>query len=402
MRVGLLANIKPTPERQIEQLRTRYPVRTSTRAPGSNSDSKAPGSKLPGTDAGARQKTRASERLTERARTTLDDLYAEWDSPETIEAVRKALVSHPDVECEVIEAVPDRAIDRLLIKDLDIVFNLAEGFVGAAREAQFPALLEMLDIPYTGSGPLALATALDKARTKEVLSYHGVPVARFVTSGRAIESIRGVLPGSDFPFIVKPISEGSSKGIRNSSFVTSLDAMNREIERIATEYSQPAIIEEFLPGREFTVAVIGNGPNARVLPIVEINFGELPEEANRIYSYEAKWVYDVATNPLHIFTCPADTSDRLRNEIENVVLRTYEVLDCRDWSRIDVRLDARGRVNVIEVNPLPGILPNPEENSCFPKAARAAGLTYESMLLSVLKSGCERYGIPFQFEPKFA
>jgi D-alanine-D-alanine ligase len=376
MRVGLLANIKPrtTSTEQLAQLRERYPVRTSRR----------------------------SQEANERMQHMLDDLYAEWDAPETIEAVRKALASHPEVECEVIEAVPDRAIDRLLIKDIDIVFNLAEGFIGASREAQFPALLEMLDIPYTGSGPLTLAVALDKARTKEILSYHGIPVARFLTTEKPVDSIRALLPGSDFPYIVKPVSEGSSKGIRNSSFVTSLDAMNREIERISNEYSQPSIVEEFLPGREFTVAVLGSGANARMLPIVEINFGELPEEANRIYSYEAKWVYDVAENPLHIFTCPADVSDRLRDEIENVALRTYEVLDCKDWSRIDIRLDARGRANVIEINPLPGILPNPEENSCFPKAARAAGLTYETMLLSVLKSGCDRYGIPFQFETKLA
>jgi D-alanine-D-alanine ligase len=330
----------------------------------------------------------------------LDDLYAEWDAPETIEAVRAGLASHPDVSVEVIEAVPDRAIDRLLVHDLDIIFNLAEGFAGAAREAQFPALLEMLQIPYTGSGPLALAIMLDKARTKEILSYHGIPVARFITSDRPIGSIRSMLPGADFPFIVKPISEGSSKGIRNSSFVTSLDSMNREIERIFQEYHQPALIEEFLPGREFTVAVLGSGEKAHVLPIVEINLGELPPEANNIYSFEAKWVYDVAERPLHIFTCPADISTKLKEEIEMVVLRTFEVLDCRDWARIDVRLDARGRVNVIEVNPLPGILPKPEENSCFPKAARAAGLTYEGMLLSVLKSGCDRYGIPFRFEGK--
>src|ERR1035441_5666620 len=107
-------------------------------------------------------------------RDTFDDLYSEWDSPETIEAVRAALASHPEVVVEVIEALPDRAIDRLLIRDFDIIFNLAEGFVGASREAQFPALLEMLDIPYTGSGPLSLAIALDKARTKEILSYHGI------------------------------------------------------------------------------------------------------------------------------------------------------------------------------------------------------------------------------------
>src|SRR5207253_2778744 len=202
---------------------------------------------------------------------SLDDICAEWDAPETIDAVRRALATHPDVEVEVVEAVPDQAIDRLLIKDFDIVFNLAEGFVGAAREAQFPALLEMLGVPYTGSGPLTLAIALDKARTKEILSYHGIPVARFITCDMVVESIRSLLPGSDFPYIVKPISEGSSKGIRNSSFVTSVDAMNREIERIVTEYGQPAMIEEFIPGREFTADVIGNGKNARVLPMYVIN-----------------------------------------------------------------------------------------------------------------------------------
>ncbi|SRR5581483_3907052 len=371
MRVGLLANIKPqiqnqAPRKPDESKRSRSLPRTATFSASYN------------------------------------DIYAEWDAPETIEAVRLALESHPDVEVEVIEAVPDRAIDRLLIKDFDIVFNLAEGFTGSAREAQFPALLEMLEIPYTGSGPLSLAIALDKARTKEILSYHGIPVARFITSDVPITSIRALLPGTDFPFIVKPISEGSSKGIRNSSFVTSLDAMNREIERIAMEYHQPALIEEFLPGREFTVAVLGTGDKARILPIVEINFGELPPEANNIYSFEAKWIYDVAEKPLNIFTCPADISSKLQDEIETVVLRAYEVLECRDWARIDVRLDSRGRANIIEINPLPGILPNPEENSCYPKAARAAGLTYEAMLLSVLKSGCERYGIPFKFEPKHA
>lgn len=360
LKVGLLANIKPSDAAAAEENRSRYP------------------------------------------QYSMDDIYAEWDAAETIEAVRAALASHSNVSVEVIEAVPDKAIPRLMQRDFDIVFNLAEGFVGAAREAQFPALMEMLGIPYTGSGPLALAIALDKGRTKEILAHHGIPVARFVTSIDPIASIRSLLPGTDFPFIVKPVSEGSSKGIRNSSFVTSLDAMNAEIDRIAKEYHQASIIEEFLPGREFTVAVLGTSSGPRVLPIVEINFNELPDEANKIYSYEAKWIYDVAENPLDIFSCPANLTDKLRTEIETVVLRTFDVLECRDWARIDVRLDSRGRANIIEINPLPGILPNPEENSCFPKAARAAGYTYEEMLLSVLKSGCDRYGIRFQFEPKFA
>ncbi len=331
----------------------------------------------------------------------LDDLYAEWDAPETIEAVRAGLASHPDVTAEVIEAVPDRAIDRLLVHDLDIVFNLAEGFAGAAREAQFPALLEMLQIPYTGSGPLALAIMLDKARTKEILSYHGIPVARFITSDRPIGSIRSMLPGSDFPFIVKPISEGSSKGIRNSSFVTSLDAMNRRSNGSLKTYHQPALIEEFLPGREFTVAVLGNGETcadacrswksilANFRP-KQIIFIRLKQNGFMMWR-SGRFIFSPA---LRMFRRSSKKRSR-----RSCCERT-KILECRDWARIDVRLDARGRVNVIEVNPLPGILPKPEENSCFPKAARAAGLTYETMLLSVLKSGCDRYGIPFHFERK--
>jgi D-alanine-D-alanine ligase len=356
MRVGLLANIKPSGE-ALETLTAQLSAKVAN----------------------------------------VDDLFAEWDAIETVEAVRSALASHPGVECEIIEAIPEKALPKLQSEEYDIIFNIAEGFLGNAREAQFPALLEMLGIPYTGSGPLALAIALDKARTKEILSYHGIPVSRFVTLHKPVATLEQALPGSRYPVVVKPLAEGSSKGVKNSSFVRSDRELTQEIIRIREDYQQAAIVEEFLPGREFTVAVLGNSPNAQVLPIVEINFAELPTEANKIYSYEAKWIYDVAENPLDIFACPAELEPYTRKEIESVVLAAYETLDCRDWSRVDIRMDARGRANVIEINPLPGILPKPEENSCFPKAARAAGLSYEEMLLSVLKAGCDRYSIPFQF-----
>lgn len=373
MKVGLLANIKP-----------EGPANISMNAQNVGSRSTSPSSN------GSLHQLVSSE---------LTDLYAEWDSLETVQAVASALESHPDVEVEIIEAVPHVAIPKLLSEKFDIIFNVAEGFLGAAREAQFPSILEMLGIPYTGSGPLTLGIALDKARTKEILAYHGVPVARFATATEEVRSLQSILPGASYPIMVKPTSEGSSKGIRNSSFVRNDDELNSEIERIRTDYKQAAIIEEFLPGREFTVAVLGNGEHARILPIVEINFRELPKDANPIYSFEAKWIYDVVENPLDIFHCPADLTEALRAEIEGVVLRAYEVLDCKDWSRIDVRLDSRGRANIIEINPLPGILPKPEENSCYPKAARAAGLNYNETLLSVLKAGCQRYGIRFDFSP---
>jgi D-alanine-D-alanine ligase len=203
-----------------------------------------------------------------------DDTFAEWDSIETIEAVREALASHPDVECEIVEAVPDIALPRLMVRKYDIVFNIAEAMRGAAREAQFPAVMEMLGIPYTGSGPLTLAIALDKARTKEVLSYNGIPVARFTTSDDTSASLSKLLPQAEFPVVVKPLSEGSSKGVKNSSFVKDDEELRAEIQRIKTDYHQPAIVEEFLSGREFTVAVLGNGANAKVLPIVEIQLGK--------------------------------------------------------------------------------------------------------------------------------
>jgi len=324
-----------------------------------------------------------------------DDTFAEWDSIETIEAVRNALASHPEVECEIVEAIPEIALPRLMVRKYDIVFNIAEGMRGAAREAQFPAVMEMLGIPYTGSGPLTLAIALDKARTKEVLSYQGIPVARFTTSEDTAATLAKLLPETGYPVVVKPLSEGSSKGVKNSSFVKNDEELRAEIRRIGSDYNQPAIIEEFLPGREFTVAVLGNGKDARVLPIVEIQLSELPPEANGIYSYEAKWIYDVRDNPLDIFSCPADLAPELQKEIEETVLATYRVLDCKDWSRIDVRLDRNGKPNIIEVNPLPGILPKIEDNSCFPKAARTAGMNYNETMLAVLSAGCERYGIKF-------
>jgi D-alanine-D-alanine ligase len=127
-----------------------------------------------------------------------------------------------------------------------------------------------------------------------------------------------------------------------------------------------------------------------VLPLVGINFASLPAGAIPIYGYEAKWIWDTPADPLDIFECPARIDARLQSAIEDVVLRAYRVLGCRDWSRIDVRLDAAGVPNIVEVNPLPGILPNPEDNSCLPKAARAAGIGYDELIQIALLAAAER------------
>jgi D-alanine-D-alanine ligase len=314
------------------------------------------------------------------------DLYAEWDDIHTIRAVESALATRHRVT--LVEADLD-AFETFRHLRPDLVFNLAEGLLGSSREAQIPAMLEMLDLPYTGSDPVTLGICLDKRRTKEILACHGVPTPHFAL----VHSLAEIPSHLRYPLMVKPILEGSSKGVTDSALVTDDSALARQLGWVLETYRQPALVEEFLPGREFTVALLGNVPHLRVLPIVEINFDTLPAGVNPIYSYEAKWVWDREENPLQIFTCPATLDPGLQDEIEQLCRRAFCVLGCRDWCRIDVRLDALGRANIIELNPLPGILPRPEQNSCFPKAARAAGLSYEQLICGVVDAACERLAL---------
>jgi D-alanine-D-alanine ligase len=316
-----------------------------------------------------------------------NDRYAEWDTKETIQAVRNALAEIHDVT--MIEA-DEHAYERLRSSKPDIVFNIAEGLHGVSREAQVPAMLELLQIPYSGSDPLTLATCLDKSRAKEILSHYGIATPRFIVVSSLSE-----VPGLTFPLpaMVKPLHEGSSKGIYNSSVARTRQELEQEITKILQTYAQPALVEEYLEGREFTVAMLGNGDNLFVLPIVEIKFDSLPAGVNPIYSYEAKWIWDRSDAPLDIFQCPAQLPSSLQLQIENLCRKAYTILRCRDWCRIDVRLDAKGMPHIIELNPLPGILPNPEDNSCFPKAARAAGIQYNRLLQTVLALAAQRYGL---------
>jgi D-alanine-D-alanine ligase len=329
-----------------------------------------------------------------------DDEFAEWDSAETIDAVAAALAAYGDiVRLEANDDFPQMLRDARV----DIVFNIAEGLRGVNREAHVPAICEFYGIPYSASDPFTLSLCLDKAKTKEVLAYHGIPTARFSVAGResgignresnGSRSSRFPIPDSRFPVFVKPIHEGSSKGITEANYCRTQDELQSQVEFLLDRYEQPVLIEEYLPGAEFTCAVLGNGDAARVLPIVGMNFEALPDGALPVYGYEAKWIWDRPEKPLEIFECPARIDEELRSTIEQVVLRAYRVLGCRDWSRIDVRLDAAGKPNVVEVNPLPGILPNPADNSCFPKAARAAGMSYDELIQACLLHAAERQGV---------
>ncbi|HET7457349.1 MAG TPA: hypothetical protein VFJ74_06820 [Gemmatimonadaceae bacterium] len=348
-----------------------------------------------------------------------DDEYAEWDSPATIAAVAAALAGLGEVVH--LEATPDFP-ERLRAereRGLDIVFNMAEGLRGVNRESHVPAILEFFGVPYSGSDPLTLSLCLDKGRTKEMLAYHGVPTAAFTVVRNArdlaalVERVGGRGSGPELgdstrhradsrpatrdplslPLFVKPVHEGSSKGITERNYCETIEHLEAQVTFLLEAYQQPVLVEEYLPGREFTCAVLGNGDAAQVLPLVGMNFGALPEGALPVYGYEAKWVWDRPDNPLEMFECPARVGDDLQAAIEDVTLRAYHALACRDWARVDVRLGADGAPRVVEINPLPGILPDPADNSCLPKAARAAGLGYDELIQACVLAAAERQGV---------
>lgn len=316
----------------------------------------------------------------------IDDTYAEWDSIDTITAVADALKNGGN-EVELIEA-DENAYVKLSGLKPEIVFNVAEGFYGPSRESQIPSILEMLNIPYTGSDSITTGICHDKSRCKEILSYYKIPNPEFFISNGSLNGYN-----KKFPKFVKPLHEGSSKGIYNSSVVNNEKELEREVERIREIYNQDALIENFIPGKEFTVAMLGNGDELKVLPVIEINLDEVPSGFNKIYSYEVKWFFDTRENKLDIFRCPADIDKILHSRIEKICKDTYKVLRIRDWARIDLRLDDEGIPNIIEINPLPGILPDPDDNSCYPKAARTAGMNYEETINAVLNHAKKRYNL---------
>lgn len=315
------------------------------------------------------------------------DAYAEWDDESTITAIETALRQAGEVVR--LEANSDFP-RRLQAERPDIVFNFAEGWGGSSRESHVPTFCEFWGIPYTGSDPLTLGICLDKARTKEVLTYHGIPTPGF----RVVRSTSD-LPGSiELPVVVKPLHEGSSKGIFRHSLCHSWAEVAREVARIAERYKEPTIVERFLGGREFTVGVLGNDGDGRALPVVEVDLDTLPAGAPPIYGYEAKWIWDRPDKPLDIFRCPARGEPSLLRRIEELALDTFNVLRCRDWARIDIRCDENGTPHVLEVNPLPGVIPDPNANSCYPKAARAAGLSFDEVILAVLRAAAARHDLP--------
>ncbi|HYF91489.1 MAG TPA: ATP-grasp domain-containing protein [Symbiobacteriaceae bacterium] len=306
------------------------------------------------------------------------DAHAELDSEQTVKAIAAALTS---VGHEVVRIEGDEeAYPKLRAVRPDIVFNICEGLRGESRESQIPALLEMLGIPYTGSGVLALALSLDKAAAKKMLLYHGVPTPAFKTiaPGEMID-----WNGLRFPLFVKPANEGSSMGITPDSKVDTPSELVERVQYVHDMYRQAALVEEFIDGREFTVGLVGN-ENPTIFPIMELNYGIVPTGHGNIYSYQFKKEWDAD----EYYLCPAPVDQATEQLLKRTAFAAFRALGCVDVARVDIRMGADGIPYVLEVNALPGLSPG---FSDLCRQADKGGYTYEQLVNSILDAALQRW-----------
>lgn len=309
------------------------------------------------------------------------DHAEEFDSPATIAALEQVLASAGHTVERLGFGRP--FLERLLADPPELVFNIAEGLSGRSREAQVPAVCEMLGVPCTGSDPLTLALTLDKDLAKRVVASRGLATPRHLLVERLAELPAGDTPGGlSFPLIVKPAWEGSSKGVRLASRVTTADALREQVAFVLGGYGGPALIEEFCDGEEFTVGVIGNA-SPRVVGVMQIRHRTLPT-SEFLYSLEVKrdWENQVE------YLVPPPVPARLLAELEELALGCYRALGCRDVSRVDLRLK-QGVPHFIEVNPLPGLSPTYGD---LPILAGRMGWTHRELVLAIVRHALERTG----------
>ena len=265
------------------------------------------------------------------------------------------------------------------------IFNLCEGALcKSAFEMHVAALLELYGARFTGNGPLTLGLALDKGLTKDVLYRRGVPTPGYAVMSAPPERLEA---GLAFPLIVKPLREDASVGIDSNAVVGSMAELSERVTQVNARFNQPAIVEEFIEGREFNISVLGNGAAKKALPPSEILFVDFPEGKPKICCYEAKWVEESPFYMKTVPSCPAKIPDALKDELHEVALRAYDIMGCRDYARVDMRYDNSGRIKVLEVNPNPDI----SSDAGFARAAKAAGLEYRDLIGEIVKAAVVRY-----------
>lgn len=324
------------------------------------------------------------------------DAFADYDTIETMDAIRAALETDGHTTTFI---HADRELPYNLRKyQPDICFNMSEGLGGDAREAQAPALLEMLGIPYTASRVLANGISLDKTITKRIWRDRRLPVAPFQEFNTGDEPLR---PELKFPLFVKPAREGTGMGVDSKAIVNNEKELRERVAYIIHTYQQPALVEKFLQGREFTVGILGRAdaklysrnPNwyekdgFHRFPILELDTSGSTE--TWIYTNEAKSKPVPEEGPLGYF-CPAEVEPELEKKLQTLALRAHQFIYALDISRTDIRLDEDGNPQLIEINTLPGLTPN-YSDLCL--QAKAEGIKYEDLILDILYLAAGRWGM---------
>ena len=306
-----------------------------------------------------------------------EDETAEFDREDTIEALEDALarLGHATNRIGNIRQLIGRLADG---DRWDLVFNIAEGLYGMGREAQIPAILDAYAIPYTFSDPLVMSLTLHKGMTKRVIRDAGLATPEFTVVAQSDDAVTVGFPP---PFFVKPVAEGTGKGVSPASIVQSQNDLAAVCRQLISTYHQPVLVERYLPGREFTVGIIGSGADAAVLGTIEVHLRANAEPG--VYSYVNKEHCEELVD--YRLVRAADSAPV--KEAEDIALRAWQVLGCRDAGRVDLRCDDRGRPQFMEVNPLAGLHP---QHSDLPIICNQLGIAYVELIERILASAVQR------------
>ena len=299
---------------------------------------------------------------------------AELDFQDTIDGVEQALLKC-GFKVERIGNIQQLVQVLSAGKRYDFIFNIAEGMHGRGRESAIPALLDAYQIPYTFSDPATIALTLDKAYTKRILRDAKIATSPFYII-RSIEDIDSVPKSLFYPLFIKPVAEGSSKGIYANSLINSENQLQKGVRQLLEKFKQPVLVEQYLSGREFSVGMLGTGPNARILGVVEITMNS----EHNFFCQSLKW------GKLHDKPSVKLVEDAKADEVAFLALETWKLLGCRDAGRVDIKCDDTGKPYVLEVNPISGLCPGFQDlnmQSILVFISESAGLPYDGLIKAI-------------------
>jgi len=305
-----------------------------------------------------------------------------------LDAIRGALLSL-GYKVKTLEAQGEllSLVKTIQSSGADLIFNLCEEFRGCTgMEMNIAALLELMEIPFTGSSAFVLGFSQDKGKTKSLLAHYGLPTPAYRVW---VPAEMGRVEGLRFPLIVKPIKEDASLGIDNDAVVHDFKTLRQQVKKIHQAYKQPALIEEYIEGRELNISIIGN-EKPLALPVSEIDFSTLPPGIPKICGYSAKWLENSQEFVHTVPRCPAELSPKLAKKVVRVSLQAYRTMECRDYARVDIRLSPEGIPFVLEINANPDISPD----AGMIRSSRTAGFTYPEFIGRIVELAQARCASP--------